>query len=98
MPHKFRPLAFVNFRPKHLSALVAALVLAFAVAPPGDSARAQRRRTRPAASQQGANSNAAAGPQRAEPPKRVFVGQGSSTAQGSRQTIKSDNPLNDYSA
>ncbi|HEU4597901.1 MAG TPA: HEAT repeat domain-containing protein, partial [Pyrinomonadaceae bacterium] len=30
--------------------------------------------------------------------KRVFVGGSSSTPQGSRVTIKSDNPLNDYSA
>ncbi len=30
--------------------------------------------------------------------KRVFVGRGSDSGAGSRQTIKSDNPLNDYSA
>jgi HEAT repeat protein len=44
---------------------------------------------------QPANDNASRG---SDQPKRVFVGRGSDSAKGSRVTIKSDNPLNDYSA
>ncbi len=42
--------------------------------------------------------NAAQQPPKPATKKRVFVSRGSDTGAGSRQTIKSDNPLNDYSA
>ncbi len=95
MPHKLRPHALLNFRRKLCAALVAAFALAFVLGPTGDAARAQRRRQQPAASQ-GANSNTSS--QKTARTKRVFVGSGSSSTQGSRQTIKSDDSLNDYSA
>ena len=92
MPQKFRSLLSPNLRLKLFAVALAALALLIAAA--GDAARAQRRRTPQSAS----NANASAQGQKSERPKRVFVGQGSSTAKEARQTIKSDNPLNDYSA
>ena len=61
-------------------------MLALVVGLRGDSARAQQK----------GNDNASS--QKSGQTKHVFVGRGSDTAQGSRVTIKSDNPLNDYSA
>ncbi|MGB8509241.1 MAG: hypothetical protein WCD76_12710, partial [Pyrinomonadaceae bacterium] len=61
--------------------------------------RAQRNAKRGAQPSGQASSNAntsAAGKQ--DKPKRVFISRSSDSGQGSRQTIKSDNPLNDYSA
>ena len=76
-------------RPKIFTTLLAA-AFALAACMFAAGARAQR-----AAAQRRGNDGAARG---AEQPKRVFVGRGSDTQQGSRVTIKSDNPLNDYSA
>ncbi|HYH87081.1 MAG TPA: HEAT repeat domain-containing protein [Pyrinomonadaceae bacterium] len=68
----------------------------------GDLASAQRprsrQRARTPAAQQPASQRAPAQGQTAERPKHVFIGRGSDTARGSRMTITSDNPLNDYSA
>jgi hypothetical protein len=77
------------------TALLAAFALSILfVADGGPSARAQRKGKQGAS--QAANDNAAA--PKVGTTKRVFVGGSSSTPQGSRVTIKSDNPLNDYSA
>ena len=73
-------------RTKVLTALLAGLMLALVAGVRGDAARAQQR----------GNDNASS--QKSGQTKHVFVGRGSDTAQGSRVTIKSDNPLNDYSA
>jgi HEAT repeat protein len=73
-------------RTKVFTALLAGLMLALVVGLRGDSARAQQK----------GNDNASS--QKSGQTKHVFVGRGSDTAQGSRVTIKSDNPLNDYSA
>jgi HEAT repeat protein len=75
-------------RPKIFAALLAALALSVGLF--GGDASAQRGR----ASQQ-SNNGASRG---ADQPKRVFVGKGSDSSKGSRVTITSDNPLNDYSA
>jgi HEAT repeat protein len=63
-------------------------MLALVVGLRGDAARAQQK----------GNDNASQSSQKSGQTKHVFVGRGSDTAQGSRVTIKSDNPLNDYSA
>ncbi|HST52715.1 MAG TPA: HEAT repeat domain-containing protein [Pyrinomonadaceae bacterium] len=76
-------------RTKVLTALIALTALALVVGVRGDAARAQQR---------GGNDNASQSSQKSGQTKHVFVGRGSDTAQGSRVTIKSDNPLNDYSA
>ncbi|HEU4596352.1 MAG TPA: hypothetical protein VFS10_14535, partial [Pyrinomonadaceae bacterium] len=78
--------------------LATALLAAFAlfilcVTSGGPSAHAQRKGKQTAS--QAANDNTAA--PKTGTTKRVFVGGSSSTPQGSRMTIKSDNPLNDYS-
>jgi HEAT repeat protein len=75
-----------EMRTKVFTALLAGLMLALVVGLRGDSARAQQK----------GNDNASS--QKSGQTKHVFVGRGSDTAQGSRVTIKSDNPLNDYSA
>ncbi|MFL6253744.1 MAG: hypothetical protein ACJ74T_01855, partial [Pyrinomonadaceae bacterium] len=72
-------------RPKLLVALVAALALSALLLAGGASAQ---RAARPA------NDNASSGPKS----KRVFVGRGSETGQGSRVTITADDSLKDYSA
>jgi HEAT repeat protein len=83
-------------RSKVHAALFLSLILALVCALAGGTAEAQRRgRQQPAANQSGTNDGEAV---RRERPKRVFVGGSSDTSQGTRQTIKSDNPLNDYSA
>jgi HEAT repeat protein len=76
-------------RTKVFTAILAGLMLALVVGIRGDAARAQ---------QKGGNDNASQSSQKSGQTKHVFVGRGSDTAQGSRVTIKSDNPLNDYSA
>jgi hypothetical protein len=84
-------------RPKVYAALFVSLLLALVCAQPDGSAQAQRRqRQEPADDRAAANENSAA--RRREQPKRVVVAGSSDTARGTRQTIKSDNPLNDYSA
>ncbi|HZI18581.1 MAG TPA: HEAT repeat domain-containing protein [Pyrinomonadaceae bacterium] len=84
-------------RPTATAALFASLLFAAVCALPDGAAHAQRRqRQQPSASQsEGGDASAA---RRREQPKRVVVSGSSDTAQGTRQTIKSDNPLNDYSA
>src|SRR5947208_15585049 len=82
MRSQMRTIAFTS--------LLAGLMLAFLVGFRGDTARAQHKRA--------ANDNASDSSQKSGQTKHVFVGSGSNTAQGSRVTIKSDNPLNDYSA
>src|SRR5437764_3418758 len=79
-----------KMRTKVLTALLAGLMLALFAGLRGDAARAQHKG--------GGNDNASQSQQKSGPTKHVFVGRGSDTAQGSRVTIKSDNPLNDYSA
>src|SRR5689334_11256072 len=74
-----------------LSALLASLLFVLLAGLGVDSALAQRS----GASQSNANTSKG---RQADQPKRVFVGRGSDTGTGSRVTIKSDNPLNDYSA
>ncbi|MFL6284762.1 MAG: HEAT repeat domain-containing protein [Pyrinomonadaceae bacterium] len=69
-------------------ALLAALTLLSAAALFGTAASAQRGKN-DNASQKGGSSSSS---------RRVFVGRGSDTSSGSRVTIKSDDPLNDYSA
>jgi HEAT repeat protein len=77
-----------EMRPKTFTTLlVAALTLAACLF--AASASAQRGGAR------SGNDNA---PRGGDQPKHVFVGRGSDSQQGSRVTIKSDNPLNDYSA
>src|SRR5947209_9874869 len=79
-----------KMRPKIFTALLAALLLALVAGLRGDAASAQRKRP--------ANDNTSHPTQKAGQTKHVFVGRSSDSAQGSRVTIKSDNPLNDYSA
>src|SRR5256714_1924922 len=79
-----------KMRLKIFTALLAALLLALLAGLRGDAVSAQRKRP--------ANDNTSQPAQKAGQTKHVFVGRGSDTAQGSRVTIKSDNPLNDYSA
>ncbi|MDT5155862.1 MAG: hypothetical protein QOH51_219 [Acidobacteriota bacterium] len=74
-------------RPKIFATLLVALLLCAGLFVAGVSAQ------RGGLSQ--ANNNASRG---ANQPNHVFVGRGSDSAKGSRVTIKSDNPLNDYSA
>lgn len=74
------------------SALLASLLFALLAGLGGDAARAQR-----SGAAQSNNTTSKQG-QKTDQPKRVFVGRGSDTGTGSRVTIKSDNPLNDYSA
>ncbi|MCA1636494.1 MAG: HEAT repeat domain-containing protein [Acidobacteria bacterium] len=96
MPLKLSSALRRHTRPRFANALLAALALALVclfVLPDGP-AHAQRRGNR--AASQTANDNASAA--RTGTTKRVYVGGGSSTPHGSRVTIKSDNPLNDYSA
>nr|MBA3239800.1 HEAT repeat domain-containing protein [Acidobacteriota bacterium] len=100
MPLKISSALRRHTRPRFANALLAALAFALVclfVIPDGPT-YAQRGGKRAAAQapSQAANDNAAA--PKKETPKRVYVGGGSSTPQGSRVTIKSDNPLNDYSA
>src|SRR5438105_1355088 len=83
-----------NMRLKAVATLLFVLACVLAAGAPGDGARAQRRKRAPAA----ANDNAAQASKTSDQKKKVFVGRGADTPQGSRVTIKSDNPLNDYSA
>src|SRR4051812_32155055 len=75
-----------NTRTKAVAALFAALVLTTAAALFGTAASAQRGKN-DNASQRGGSSS-----------RRVIVGRGSDTANGSRTTITADDSLNDYSA
>jgi HEAT repeat protein len=77
-----------EMRPKNFTTLLVAL-LALAACLFVAGASAQRSGARPS------NDNAARG---GDQPKRVFIGRGNDSQRGSRITIKSDNPLNDYSA
>lgn len=79
-------------RLKALATLIVALLFALLAGTGGDLASAQRRRGAQA------NNNAAPPSQKTAPQKRVFVGRGTDTAQGSRVSIKSDDTLKDYSA
>src|SRR2546423_4926325 len=79
-----------KMRLKIFTALLAALLLALLAGLRGDAVSAQRKRP--------ANDNTSQSARKAGQTKHIFVGRGSDTAQGSRVTIKSDNPLNDYSA
>jgi HEAT repeat protein len=81
-------------RPYFVTSLLAVLMLAFLFIIPEGPAHAQRKGKSGAA--QAGNDNASSA--KTDKPKRVFVGGSSSTPKGSRVTIKSDNPLNDYSA
>jgi HEAT repeat protein len=85
MPLKYSTRKLTGARPRAYAALLASLLLLAAAALSGVGARAQRRNDN-AQQQQGSGS------------RRVFVGRGSDTSSGSRVTIKSDDPLNDYSA
>jgi HEAT repeat protein len=85
MPLKYSTRKLTVARPRAYAALLASLLLLAAAALSGVGARAQRRNDN-AQQQQGSGS------------RRVFVGRGSDTSSGSRVTIKSDDPLNDYSA
>jgi hypothetical protein len=78
-------------RPKTFAALLLSLLLAGLCARPGRAAPAPR-----AADQ--AEANEAAAPRRGARQKRVTVGGHSDTARGTRQTIRSDGSLSDYSA
>src|SRR3954464_11808036 len=86
MPQKYSTRKRSNTRTKAYVALLAALTLLSAAALFGTAASAQRGKN-DNASQKGGSSS-----------RRVFVGRGSETSSGSRVTIKSDDPLNDYSA
>lgn len=79
-------------RPKALATLIVVLLFALLAVAGGNLASAQRRRGAQA------NSNTAPPSQKAPPQKRVFVGRGTDSAQGSRVSIKSDDTLKDYSA
>lgn len=79
-------------RLKALATLIVALLFALLAAAGGDLVSAQRRRGAQA------NDNATQAQQKTAPQKRVFVGRGTDTAQGSRVSIKSDDTLKDYSA
>jgi HEAT repeat protein len=87
MPLKYSTRKLSNTRMKAYVALLAALTLLSAAALFGTAASAQRGKN-DNASQKGGSSSS----------RRVFVGRGSDTSSGSRVTIKSDDPLNDYSA
>ena len=80
-------------RLKALATLLFAFALALAAGFDG-GVSAQRRR----APQPSANDNTAQASQNDNRPKHVFIGHGSDTASGSRMTVTSDNPLNDYRA
>jgi len=83
-------------RLKVFAAFCLTLLFAAVCLVPGDAARAQRARRRGAQATPSPQASApAAQPDR---PKHVIVGRGSDTERGSRMTITSDNPLNDYSA
>jgi trimeric autotransporter adhesin len=82
-----------NMRLKAFATLLFASALALVAGLDG-GARAQRRR----APQPSANDNTAQASQNDNRPKHVFIGHGSDTASGSRMTVTSDNPLNDYRA
>jgi HEAT repeat protein len=88
MPLKSCSLMLNHMRLKIFTTLLVAFALSAVLFAGGVGAQSGR------ASQQ-ANDNASHG---GGQPKRVFVGRGSDSAKGSRVTIKSDNPLNDYSA
>jgi HEAT repeat protein len=88
MPLKYSTRKPSNTRMKAYVALLAALTLLSAAALFGTAASAQRGKN-DNASQKGGSSSSS---------RRVFVGRGSDTSSGSRVTIKSDDPLNDYSA
>jgi HEAT repeat protein len=87
MPQKYSTLKRNNTRTRAYAALLAVLTLLSAAALFGTAASAQRGKN-DNASQKGGSSSS----------RRVFVGRGSDTSSGSRVTIKSDDPLNDYSA
>jgi HEAT repeat protein len=82
-----------NMRLKALATLLFVLACVPAAGAPGGIARAQRKRAPAAANDNSSQASKSSGQKR-----HVFVGHGADTAQGSRVTIKSDNPLNDYSA
>lgn len=85
MPLKSSSQMHYHMRPKLLAALVAALALSALLLAGGASAQRAARQ---------ANDNASSGAKS----KRVFVGRGSETGQGSRVTITADDSLKDYSA
>ena len=87
MPQKSYSPMLKNTRSKLVSALVSALAVSALVFAAGVGA--QR-----AGSTRQSNQNASGGEQK----KRVFVGRGSETRQGSRVTITADDTLKDYSA
>jgi HEAT repeat protein len=88
MPLKYRPQTRFDASTKApAAALFAALLMLSAACLFGTAASAQRKANDNAAQKEGASSS-----------RRVFVGRGSDTGSGSRVTIKSDDPLNDYSA
>ncbi|HZB46930.1 MAG TPA: hypothetical protein VE360_16855, partial [Pyrinomonadaceae bacterium] len=80
------PCPHKNFRLRTLVATTLFAALALASLAGLDTAHAQRGAKSANTSKKSAST------------KRVFVGRGSDSGAGSRQTIKSDNPLNDYSA
>ena len=86
MPQNSSPRKRSNTRTKAAAGLLAALILTMAAALFGATASAQRGRN-DNASQRGGSSS-----------RRVIVGRGSDTANGSRTTITADDSLNDYSA
>jgi HEAT repeat protein len=82
---------------RFFAALLLFLLVGLHAAPSGAQRRRQRAPQTPTQGA-GANANTPASAQKSDKSKRVFVGRSSDTGKGSRQTIKSDNPLNDYSA
>lgn len=94
MPLKFSSRKRGHMRLKVFAAFCLSLLFAAVCAVPGDSARAQRA---PRRGQQTPPASNTAASQR-ERPKQVIIGRGADSSRGSRMTITSDNPLNDYSA
>jgi HEAT repeat protein len=82
-----------NMRLKALATLLFAFALAVVAGFDGGASAQRRRAPKPSA-----NDNTAQAPQNDNRPKHVFIGHGSDTASGSRMTVTSDNPLNDYRA
>ncbi|MDQ3747146.1 MAG: HEAT repeat domain-containing protein, partial [Acidobacteriota bacterium] len=80
-------------RLKALATLLFAFALALAAGFDGGASAQRRRAPKPSA-----NDNTAQASQNDNRPKHVFIGHGSDTASGSRMTVTSDNPLNDYRA
>jgi hypothetical protein len=91
MPLKTDTRAFCQTRIKVFPALLRAVLFALAISQGGASLAQHRRTLLP-------QGKTAAAAQSDREQRYVFVGQGSDTASGSRMTIKSNSPLNDYSA